>query len=248
MIEEYYRPKTVMESEQLFKKKKKKCVPLGGGSALSRSKQKELCVVDLRELGLNRIETVGHKVNIGATVTLQEMLESEVVPAIIRGVIQKSATLNLRNQATVGGYIASADGRSPLAIVLMAMDAVLIWHPDQKAQAIGDWFALRQPSGFWISAVQLNSKLLVDYEQIARTPMDQPIVAISVARWPSGRIRIAAGGFGKKPVLVLDGPEDSGILEAVRNALNDSGDEWASAEYRQAVGEVMVRRIMEKTT
>ncbi len=76
--------------------------------------------------------------------------------------------------------------------------------------------------------------------------MDQPILVVAIARWASGRVRIAIGGFGKSPILVLDGPEDSGLIEAVKNALSDSGDEWASAEYRQAVGEVLVRRMMNK--
>lgn len=247
MIKEYYRPKTLSEAEQLFKTGDKKYVPLGGGSLLSRSKE-DLYVVDLRDLGLNQIEVVGQKVNIGATVTLQQLLESEFAPATLKEVIRKTATLNLRNQVTLGGYVASADGRSPLAIALMAMDAKLIWHPNQETQSIGDWFSLRQPRGFWIHAIQLNLNLVMDYEQVARTPMDQPILAIAAARWPSGRIRVAAGGFGSAPLLVLDGPEDGGVIEAVRNALSASGDEWASAEYRQAVGQVFVRRIMSRIT
>ncbi|MFN7036109.1 MAG: FAD binding domain-containing protein [Bellilinea sp.] len=247
MIKEYYRPKTALEAELLFSAGDKKFVPLGGGSALSRSKHEDLCVVDLRDLGLNRIEVIGQKAIIGATVTLQQLFEFNPIPLVLKEVIRKSATLNLRNQATVGGYLVSADGRSPLAIAMMAMDAVLIWHPNQQPQSIGDWFSLRQPRGFWINAIQLNLNLDVDYEQVSRTPMDQPILAISVARWPSGRIRVAAGGFGNAPLLVLDGPEDSGVLEAVKNALSDSGDEWASAEYRQAVGQVFVRRILDKS-
>jgi hypothetical protein len=47
-------------------------------------------------------------------------------------------------------------------------------------------------------------------------------------------------------VLAFDGLEDGGVLEAVKNALSDSGNEWASTEYRMDVGQVMVRRILDK--
>ncbi len=247
MIKEYYRPKSVPEAEKLFEMEGKKCVPLGGGSVLSRLKQDDLCVVDLQDLGLNRIEVTGQKVHIGSTVTLQQFIESEFIPEILKEITRKSATLNLRNQATVGGYVVTADGRAPLAIALMALDAQLIWHPGQKIQNIGDWFSLRQALGYWISGIQFNLNVQLDYEQVARTPMDVPILAIGVARWPSGRTRVVLGGYGRAPILALDGPEGSGVLEAVKNALTESGDEWASAEYRQEVGQVLAKRILSTT-
>jgi CO/xanthine dehydrogenase FAD-binding subunit len=247
MIKEYHRPKSVPEAEQLFEMYGERCVPLGGGSMLSRSKQDDLCVVDLQDLGLNRIEVTGQKVHIGATVTLQQLLEFDSIPALLKEITRRSATLNLRNQATIGGYIVTAGGRSPLAIALMALDAQLIWHPAQKIQNSGDWFSLRQALGYWISGIQFNSNVQLGYEQVARTPMDVPILAIAVARWPSGRTRVVLGGYGNAPILALDGPEGSGVLEAVKNALAESSDEWASAEYRQDVGQVLAKRILSTT-
>lgn len=244
MIKEYHRPKSIVEAEQLFERSDKKFVPLGGGSLLSRSKQDDLYVVDLQDLGLNHVEVIGQKINIGSTVTLQQILETESIPAVVREIARRSATLNIRNQATIGGYVVTADGRSPLAIALMALDAQLIWHPHHKIQSIGDWFSLRQSKGYWISSLQFLSNVQLNYEQVARTPMDLPILAVAVARWPSGRTRVVLGGFGKAPTLALDGPENGGVLEAVKNALCDSGDEWASMEYRQDVGLVLVKRIL----
>lgn len=246
MIKVYYRPKTVSEAEQLFAESDKKVVPLGGGSVLSRSKQDDLFVVDLRELGLDRIEAVGQKLTIGATTTLQQLMDADPIPAVLKEVIKNTATLNIRNQATVAGYVVSAGGRSPLAIALMALDVQLLWHPDQKLQPIGDWFSMRQPQGFWISEIQFNLNNELSYEQVARTPMDQPILAVALARWRSGRVRVVVGGFGEAPLLAFDGLQDGGVLEAVKNALSESGDEWASTEYRTDVGQVLVRRILNK--
>jgi CO/xanthine dehydrogenase FAD-binding subunit len=245
MIKEYYRPKTVSEAERLFAETDKKVVPLGGGSVLSRSKQDAVCVVDLRDLGLDRIEAVGHKLTIGATTTLQQLLDADPIPEVLKGVIKKSASLNVRNQATIAGYVVSAGGRAPLAIALMAVDAQLLWHPHQILQPIGDWFSLRRTQGYWIKEIQLNLNVELGYEQVARTPMDQPILAVALARWRSGRVRVVVGGFGEAPLLAFDGLQDGGVLEAVKNALSDSGDEWASTEYRMDVGQVLVRRILD---
>lgn len=105
---------------------------------------------------------------------------------------------------------------------------------------------MRQPQGFWISEIQLNLNNELSYEQVARTPMDQPILAVALARWRSGRVRVVVGGFGEAPLLAFDGLQDGGVLEAVKNALSESGDEWASTEYRTDVGQVLVRRILNK--
>lgn len=247
MDKEYFRPKTVSEADYLFSSGEKRCIPLGGGTVLSRSKLEGVCLVDLRDLGLDRLDLTGQKLSIGATVTLQQLIESDSIPPQLKDVVRRTASLNVRNQATIGGYIVSAGGRSPLAIALMAMDALLVWHPNEEKQSIGDWFTLRQPAGYWINSVQLNLNANLSYQQVARTPMDQPIIAVAICRWKSGRIRVAVGGFGTAPLLAVDGPMEQGILEAVDNALCSSGDEWATAEYRREAGVVLARRILSET-
>src|SRR5690606_22039911 len=84
------------------------------------------------------------------------------------------------------------------------------------------------------------------YEYVARTPADRPVVCASVARWPSGRTRVALGGYGAAPVLVLDGPEPGGAEAAAADAYSDAEDEWASAAYRSEIASVLVRRCLEE--
>jgi len=76
--------------------------------------------------------------------------------------------------------------------------------------------------------------------------MDKPIICAALARWPSGRTRLALGGWGNAPVLALDGNEPGGVEEVTRNAAAESGDEWASAEYRSEVAAVLAGRCLEK--
>ena len=83
-----------------------------------------------------------------------------------------------------------------------------------------------------------------EFDYVSRTPADSPIVAVAVARWPSGRIRLAVGGHGKMPLLAMDGTGADGIEAAARNAMYGADDPWGSAEYRMDVAATLARRCL----
>jgi CO/xanthine dehydrogenase FAD-binding subunit len=90
--------------------------------------------------------------------------------------------------------------------------------------------------------IPLNTSLR--FAMVARSPMDRPIVCAAVAQWPSGRTRVALGGFGKTPVLAMDGPEPGGAVVAAREAFRFAEDEWSSAAYRMEVAGKLVQRLV----
>jgi CO/xanthine dehydrogenase FAD-binding subunit len=92
--------------------------------------------------------------------------------------------------------------------------------------------------------VRLPSNTRLAYESVARTPVDLPIVCAALAQWPSGRVRLALGGFGEAPVLAFDGPEPGGLEIAARDVYSRAGDEWASPEYRQEVAGTLAKRCL----
>jgi hypothetical protein len=69
-------------------------------------------------------------------------------------------------------------------------------------------------------------------------------VTVAAAKWPSGRLRVVVGGWGRTPRLALDAPEPGGVEYAVRNIAAEAGDEWGSAEYRQDVAVILINRIL----
>ena len=246
MPESYYRPKSIQEALQILSNTDKHYLPLGGGSVISQMHDEDVAVVDLADLDLGRIETNGNFLDIGATATLNRLYHN---PDLLRGLaapIYREASFNIRQQASIAGSIVSADGRSPLAVALMALDAEVVWMPKLVKQRIGEWFSLRQPAGKFIVTIRIPLNVTLGYESVARTPLDLPIVCVAVSRWPSGRVRVALGGIGKNPVLALDGPEAGGAADSVRNAFAQAGDQWASAEYRQDVAEKLVLRILKQ--
>ena len=242
MITNYYRPQTLDEALTLLSRPN--TVPLGGGTLLSHPKTDSVEVVDLQSLGLNSLKKTGNNLEIGATATLQQLLEDANCPDALKSALKLEAPLNIRNAATVAGTIVVCDGRSTFVTSLLALDAKLtILNPQSSIYNLGDFLPLR-PRGLITSiTIPLNIKFAFDY--VSRTPADKPIVCVALAQWTSGRTRLAVGGYGKSPRLAMDGTESEGIESAARNAFHESKDEWASAEYRMDVAATLAKRCYE---
>lgn len=248
MIIEYHRPPTLAEAVQLLQRKHPPTRPLGGGTALNFKSEEPLAVVDLQALGLDAIERQGNRLQIGATSTLQQLMEFPDLPSALGDAIRRQATYNLRHQATVGGSLASADGRSPFGVAMLALDAQLTLMPEQRTVSYGDFLALREEflTGHLITWIEINLQVELVTESVARTPADLPIVFAALARWPSGRLRFALGGWGKTPTLVLDGQGHEGLRLAAESAFSAAADEWASAAYRSQVAGVLAKRCWQR--
>ncbi|MBN2117963.1 MAG: FAD binding domain-containing protein [Anaerolineales bacterium] len=243
MIIVYHRPKTLDEALTLLSQPN--MVPLGGGTLLAQPGPDPVEAVDLQALGLDAVKKQGNQLEIGATVTLQQLLESEHCPAALASALKLEAPLNLRNAATVAGTLVACDGRSTFATVLLALDAKLSSIVNRKSSIVnlGDFLPLR-PHGLITSmTIPLNLKLAFDY--VSRTPADKPIVCAALAQWNSGRARLALGGYGKSPSLAMDGTEAEGVEAAARNTFHEATDEWASAAYRMDVAATLAKRCLE---
>jgi CO/xanthine dehydrogenase FAD-binding subunit len=203
--------------------------------------------VDLQALGLNSIKKNGNNLEIGATATLQQLLEDEACPAALKSALKLEAPLNLRNAGTAAGTIVTCDGRSTFVTVLLALDAKIelrYSNLESRTLNIGDFLPLR-PRGL-ITSITIPLNVKIAFESVARTPADKPIVCVVLAGWPSGRTRLAVGGYGKAPMLAMDGTEAEGVEAAARNAFHEAKDEWASAEYRMDVAATLAKRCMEQ--
>jgi len=246
MITDYYRPDTLPEALELLKTPN--TLPLGGGTLLSQLNSAPVKVVDLQALGLNTVNKKGNNLEIGATVTLQELLQNEHTLEALKIALKLEAPLNIRNAATVAGALIAADGRSTLATSMLALDVKLSIQPNDEEVEIGNFLPLRggNLSGKLITALTIPLNAQLTFESVARTPADKPIVCAALAVWPSGRTRLALGGYGKVPLLAMDGTESDGMEEAARNAYHEASDEWASAEYRIDVAATLAKRCLQR--
>jgi len=248
MITAYHRPKTIPDALDLLTKPD--TLPLGGGTLLSQLKTASVEAVDLQDLGLNEIQKKGNNLEIGATSTLQDLLENENLPEALKSALKLEAPLNIRNAATVAGTLIAADGRSTFATAMLGLDAKLNIQPNDEELEIGNFLPLRNERlhGKLITAITIPINVNLTFEYVARTPVDKPIVCVALASWPSGRTRLALGGYGKTPLLAMDGTEAEGLESAARNAFHEATDEWASAEYRMDIAATLAKRCMERIT
>jgi CO/xanthine dehydrogenase FAD-binding subunit len=252
MISEYHRPKDLTEALTLLARKEPKTMPLAGGSALNKPSQQEFAVVDLQDLGLGSIEHSGNFLKMGAALTLQELVEFNQIASLklsqmLIKVIQQEASYNLRQVASVAGTLVAAQGVSPFTTALLALDAVLTLQPGDESISLGDILPLRSEKlvGKLITQITIPVNVKLAYEYVARTPADRSIVCAAVAVWPSGRTRLALGGYGSAPILAFDGTEMDGISIAAEDAYSDADDEWASSDFRKDVAKVLASRCVE---
>lgn len=263
MITTYHRPQTLTEALTLLTGPN--VHPLGGGTLLSRPQPDPVEVVDLQSLSLNSINKKGNDLEIGATVTLQQFLESEHCPEALKPAIKLEAPINIRNSATAAGTLVSCDGRSPFATALLALDTKLELKGIDKhelanmeaesrepqhyttALGLGEFLPMRSSHlpGRLITSIIIPLNTKFAFEFVSRTPADKPIICAALTQWNSGRTRLVLGGYGTSPMLAMDGTEAEGLETAARNAYHEASDEWASAEYRMDVAAVLAKRCIE---
>jgi CO/xanthine dehydrogenase FAD-binding subunit len=251
MIIEYQRPNSVSDALLLLSRKQPLSYPIGGGTVINRGASDQIAVVDLQALGLGSISKKGNHLQVGATVILQRLLEYKGLSEEFYKTIELEATHNLRQMATVAGKLVSASGRSPFTTAMLALDVSLEIHEldtEPKQVRLGDFLPLRESfsHGKLITMVNIPLNIKFAYEYIARTPADLPIICAAVAQWDSGRTRLALGGWGIRPMLVMDGPSADGIEIVAKSSANRAQDEWASAEYRHEMASLLALRCIRR--
>ncbi|MEZ0395418.1 MAG: FAD binding domain-containing protein [Anaerolineales bacterium] len=253
MITHYHRPQRLEEALELLARPNAR--PLGGGTVLNRQREAVIEAVDLQALGLDKIHKVGEKLEIGATATLQALLESPHTPDALKTALKLEAPLNLRNVGTAAGALVACDGRSPFAAVMLALEAKVtvvsrrlsVVGEQSSVVSLGDLLPLREEQlhGKLITKVEIPLNVKLAFEYVARTPADRPIVCAALAQWTSGRTRLVIGGWGNSPAVAMDGRDATGLEPAARNAAHDATDDLASAEYRREAAVVLAKRCLE---
>jgi probable selenate reductase FAD-binding subunit len=266
-LTEILHPPTLAEAVRLLRRPNIKTTILAGGTTLVPQARRDVqALVDLRNLNLSYIKREANVLRIGATTTLQDIVESPDCPPVLAQAAHASAPINVRNAATVGGVLASSGFGAPLPVALLALDAVLvIYSPEARQSPIAAFLAYREKllrDGALISEVGIPltaPRARMAFEKVSRTPSDAPIVCAaaklrldnSVAR----DVRVAVGGVGPIPVRLaraeqtLEGKALAELLiaqaaELGAKEINPPSDFLASSEYRREMVQVLVKRAI----
>lgn len=211
-------------------------VVLGGGTILNTPGGEPVEVVDLQAVGVGGIVVEDDVVRCGAMTTLQELVEGPV-PSLIADAARRELPMTLRNQATLGGVIASADWESVLLAALLVSEATveLAGIDGTEMQLLASVLKTGVQRGQVITTVTFAASGNGTIAATGRTPADVPIVA-AVGRRSQNNFAVALTGVAATPIVV-----DAGKVDR----LQPPADFRGSTEYRRHLAMVLTQRVVE---
>jgi putative selenate reductase FAD-binding subunit len=251
MVMEILRPRTVREAVRA--RTKPGAAYLGGGTWLNSPRSDAPAIlISLEKLGLGSIAVVGDRLTIGATVTFQQILDTEGVPEAIRKAASLTASRTLRNMVTVGGELGLRPEDSALIPVLLALGAEVSLAEKKKPIPFESFNRERAQSLILAVAVKGFSRPCA-VKSLSRTSHSRRSLVIAVSARslePDLReVRVVASDCSGQLLRLgsveerLEGkalPEKARIEEAVARAFSPMPDIHASAEYKRYMAGVLV--------
>lgn len=248
MIHDYKKPAGVSEAVELMRS-----LPDGlwyaGGTRINNREYGEQSgtAVSIELLELDRVVCTEKVLTIGAAVTLQELIDHQYIPEVIKAAARFVHSRNVRNIATVGGNIGAATADSALLPLLLAYGA-----------------ELETPDGVVLLSEYLHSRSrdlilsvhITDWDRaaavrkISRASSMPPVVSAAVVITQSDAGIINAGVYlgGLDPLpLRLDLVEkhvetgnDAYIKAGVMSQINPPTDSRGSREYKRYIAAEIV--------
>ena len=262
----YYRPKALDEALKLLADPDK--ISLAGGTKLLAG-DVESAVVDLQDLGLDRIEEDNGFLNIGSMVRLNSVVtgvdgklftnraETRLdQDGLFQRVLQLSGPNTYRNAATFGGTVASRLADSELLAALLAFDAeIVILSPSERHISLVEYLLPEgRPDGLITEVTIPWGSGHGSSHRVARTPADYPIVSITAWLPEDGTVRLAATGLREIPHrlkssegTLSDGISDVAIEQAAakaKSATTHAGDFRGDTAYRADMAAVLTNRAL----
>ncbi|PKK96717.1 MAG: FAD-binding protein, partial [Tenericutes bacterium HGW-Tenericutes-3] len=134
-ISQYVKPKTIEEAYQILSENPKNMI-LGGGAWLKQSSPIVHTLVDIAQLGLDKITENKDSIEVGALVTLHDLEINPAIKKLGHGFISQSISqvlgVGFRNISTIGGSIAGRYAFSDVLTALLTLNVKLIFFPKRE--------------------------------------------------------------------------------------------------------------------
>jgi len=140
----YYLPQTKKDLFKLLEKNKNAKIINGGTDLMVNKELKNIaypCLIDIAGIDeLRNIEKHNNEIIIGATVTLSDIINSDLIKKylpVLRETLQQMASVQIRNVATLTGNVCNASPVADSAVVLMVAGAKLNIVSGENKQRTG---------------------------------------------------------------------------------------------------------------
>lgn len=244
---------------------------LAGGTELGLlGYRPEQTLISLRDLELDFIREQGSAVTLGATVTLQQLADSEQLGQwglqLLRDCAAAVSNRSVRNVATVGGNIGSRWSCSDLIPALLVLDAAvtLVGSGGETEIPLGDYLSA-PPPGALITGVRVprpGSDLRLSRRRFSRSANDLALINVALGLRLDGQAvaeaRLAIGGVADQVLRVTAaeqalagvklGDERGAVAErfaeAVRTSVSPVTDLRGSADFKTHLAAELSRQAL----
>lgn len=257
MYRQVLEPSTLEEAQGMMEKNK--WAPLlAGGCWIGLGTRKFPAVIDLSKLGLRYIKEEADAFHIGAMATQGDVENFEPFQTFGKGILPKAVHtilgVQFRNMATIGGSVAARFGFSDIIPALLALDA--------EVELFG--------KGRMSLKEYLNFKEKAILVEVIIPKKEQPVAALafrkSVSDFPylTGSVSINETGchiyVGGRPSRAVEAVQAGRLFtEKGVDALEEcvalaaaevkfQTNSHSSADYRQAMTKVMVKRLLQEVS
>lgn len=256
-IGNYVKPKTLEEAYELNQARSSRV--MGGMMWMRLGNARVKTIIDLSDLGLDQIEDEGNVIKIGAMCTLRQIEQCEALKELYGDGIAESVRhivgVQFRNQATIGGSIYGRFGFSDVLTAFLALDTFVELY-DGGTIRLSEFVNRRPDKDILLSIIVRKSKRKFRYQSIRQTKTDFPVIACSVVTgmvhgqetwyFSVGARPMKAALLEKQWEIPSDASEEI-IAEYAKQAATEftyGSNMRGSAEYRQHLAEVLIRREM----
>ena len=249
----FQRVSSLEEAYKLVKESPRNKI-VAGGLWLKKGNAEADILVDLSQLGLDKIEDKKDYIEIGAMVTQRQFEQSKLVPDMAKDAVKSIMGPAFRNTATIGGSVFGKFGFSDVITGLLGYQVDLVFYP----KAIMSLLDYVKKPGFYdgiLTHVRIYKENLKGFfKKVGITALDYPILNIAVTKGKEYRVVVGSRPFvasrcEKTEAYLNNGGKD--FAKAAEMAVEELkfGDSIATkSDYRKQLALTYVRRGLEEVS
>lgn len=257
-LRDLVQPDTLAEAYQILVEKRFNTI-LGGCAFLKMGSKRIGTAIDLSKLGLDYIKEEDSYIEIGAMTSLRELETNKLLTENYCGVLPKSVRsiigVQFRNAATAGASVFSKYGFSDLITALLALDTEVELYKSGR-MTLSDFLKRPLEKDILVRLWIKKNDRQAAYLNLRKSASDYSILNVAVSRL-GDNWKVAVGARPSKAAIAVNASavlaEGNLSVEAIEEAAHQAAAELtfgsnmrASAEYRRALCQVLVKRgIME---
>lgn len=243
---DYVFAQSLEEAYMLNQKKNNQIVAGNGWLKLSNGDRGTL--IDLSQLGLDKIIETDDEIIIGAMVTLRQLetdkFLNEYTNNAFRNAVKDIVGVQFRNSATVGGSLYSRFGFSDVLTLFLAFECYVDLY-NAKRIPLNEFVSMKKDNDILVNVIiKKKNNFKISYQSFRNQSTDFPVLAVCIST--DGQNVLAS--VGARPLCATQKVFELADKEILAKQIADSytygSNMRASKEYRKELAYVLCKRAL----